>query len=96
MATSTVNIPFTITAATQIAADAARDNGIVDYCKAYGLDVYVIPNVPASGVDNVKALAAWRAHVRQHVVSVVQAFRASAASVSASASTAASTAAELA
>lgn len=89
MATSTVQIPFTVTAATQGEADAIRDAGIVDYCKFHELDIYVTPNVPASGVDQAKALTAFRSNVRKGVVSDVKTFRGNAAAIAAKASAAA-------
>ncbi len=55
--------------------NAQRDNAIVSYCEAYGLDIYVTPNTPASGVDVAKAAAAFRSHVRLHIKSVVIARR---------------------
>ena len=81
MATSTIQVQFTVTADTQAAADLIRDNAVIDYCKAYNLDIYT---VDAEGnrtetVDQAKAATAFRAHIRQHFRSVVKGFRSNAA-----------------
>ncbi len=98
MATSTATIPITVGNAgtTQAQADALRDNGIIDYCKAHNLDIYVTPNTPASGVDATKALAAFRAQVRSHVVKIIQQYRSDQAAVTAASTAAAQAATDLA
>ncbi len=66
MATSTIQVQFTITADTQSAADLVRDNAVIDYCKAYNLDIYAV-NVDGNRTDTIdqaKAAAVFRQHIR--------------------------------
>lgn len=85
MATSTVQVQFTITADTQQAADRIRDDAVIDYCKAYNLDIYAVDaeGNPTGTIDQAKAAAAFRNHVRQHIRSVVKGFRSNEAARSA-------------
>jgi len=96
MATSTIQVPLTVTNAVQATADAIRDAAVADYCKAHGLDIYVMPNTPASGVDTAKAVAAFRVQVRQHIIKVIQNYRKDAAGVAAASAAEAQTATDLA
>lgn len=77
MATSTIQVQFTVTADTQAAADLIRNNAVIDYCKAYSLDIYVIDvdGNRTDTIDQAKAAAAFRQHIRQHIRSVVKGFR---------------------
>ena len=77
MATATIQVSFTITADLQADADRIRDNAVIDYCKAYNLDIYAVggDGNPTSTIDQAKAAAAFRQHLRQHFRSVVKGFR---------------------
>lgn len=81
MATSTIQVQFTITADTQAAADLIRDSAVIDYCKAYNLDIYAVDGEGnrTETIDQAKAAAAFRAHLRQHFRNVVKGFRSNAA-----------------
>lgn len=81
MATSTIQVQFTVTADTRAAADLIRDNAVIDYCKAYNLDIYTVDvdGNRTETVDQAKAAAAFRQHLRQHFRSVVRGYRSNAA-----------------
>lgn len=94
MATSNFTITITLTNATQVNADAKRDAALVDYCKAYNLDIYT--DSTRTVIDQAKAVAAIRAHIRQHLVNVVVGYRATQAGEAARVQKAADEAAALA
>lgn len=77
MATSTIQVSFTITADTQQDADQIRDTAVIDYCKAYNLDIYTVDvdGNPTDVVDQAKVATAFRGHLRQHFRSVVKGYR---------------------